>query len=88
MNPKTKMDHLREHLRSGRSITQLEALGVYGIFRLAARILDLKNKGWKIVTEMKRDPNGSQYACYKLAETVATKDGLSLPPRYRREVVR
>lgn len=65
---KSKMDHLKSHLTSGKTITQLEALGLYGLFRLAARIKELRNKGWNITTEMRDDPNGSKYAVYKLAE--------------------
>ena len=40
---KSKMQHLKSHLTSGKSITQLEALGLYGIFRLAARIKELRD---------------------------------------------
>lgn len=65
---KSKMDHLKDHLRSGKSITQLEALGLYGMFRLAARIKELRDKGWSITTDMREDPNGSSYACYTLED--------------------
>ena len=65
--PKTQLDHLRAHLKSGRSLSSLEALGLYGMFRLAARIKELRNKGWQIDTHMREDPNGKPYAVYKLA---------------------
>lgn len=65
-NPVTKIDKIKAHLLSGRSLTQLEALGLYGAFRLAARIHDLKAQGWKIVSTIKEDPNGNPYAEYKL----------------------
>ena len=61
---KHKIDHLKEHFQSGRSITQLEAIGLYSMFRLAARVLELKQKGWLITTNMKSDPKGTQYAEY------------------------
>lgn len=64
---KTQLDHLKSHLKSGRSITALEALGLYGMFRLAARIKELKDRDWQIDTTMKRDINGKQYGEYKLA---------------------
>ena len=35
-----------------RSITAMEALKLYGCFRLAARISDLRNKGHAIKTKM------------------------------------
>lgn len=65
---KTQLSHLRAHLKSGRSITPLEALGLYGVFRLAARIKELRDYGWDITTEIRKDPNGKVYATYQLAE--------------------
>jgi hypothetical protein len=62
-----QLDHLKKHLKNGLSITPLEALGLYGIFRLAARIKELRNKGWDINTDIRQDPNGKKYAAYKMA---------------------
>lgn len=62
----TGRDVVLQHLLSGRSITPLEALGDYGIFRLAARIFELKKKGHKINTTIKVSPTGKQYAEYSL----------------------
>lgn len=62
----TKIERIRQHFLSGRSLTQLEAIGLYGAFRLAARVHELKADGMKIVTKMKEDPNGSPYAEYSL----------------------
>lgn len=42
---------LLEHLRRFGSIEPLTALREYGIYRLGARISDLRNDGHKIVTE-------------------------------------
>ncbi len=64
----TKIALLKEHLRSGKTITQLEAIGLYSLFRLAARVHELKAKGWNIITTEKRDANGSVYAEYHLGE--------------------
>ena len=69
---KTKIDLLREHFRSGKSITQLEAIGLYSLFRLAARVHELKAAGWHIVTSIKRDANGSEYAEYKMVDAPIT----------------
>lgn len=74
----SKIDYLKAHLKSGKSITQLEAIGLYSMFRLAARVHELKQQGWNIVTTLKLDSNGSQYAEYKLA-----KPKTMLPKRYR-----
>jgi hypothetical protein len=75
---KTKIALLKEHLKSGKTITQLEAIGLYSLFRLAARVHELKAKGWNIITTEKRDANGSVYAEYSLGEP----HFFPLPSRY------
>lgn len=51
MNSQNKQ--IAEHLKSGKSITPLEALKKYGCFRLSGRIWDLKHKeGMKIKTDL------------------------------------
>jgi len=54
---------VREHLRSGAKINPLEALRSYGIMRLAAVILLLRNEGMDIKTTMVHD-NGKRWASY------------------------
>ena len=39
-------------LMNGRSLTTLEALNMFGCFRLAARIADLRDKGMDIHTDI------------------------------------
>lgn len=56
------------HLKRHDHITMLEALGVYRIFNLRGRISDLRKKGYKIHTEMKRDATGKTYAAYSLID--------------------
>ncbi len=63
----TKIDLIKRHLKSGRSLTQLESIGLYSAFRLAARVHELKARGWNIETHMKEDISGSTYAEYRLA---------------------
>lgn len=48
------------------TITPLEALGMFGIYRLAARIKELKEDGYNIVTHLKTDATGKRYAKYEL----------------------
>ena len=55
------------HLEKNKSITPLEAFGVYGIFRLAARIWELRQIGKRITTVYMKDDNGKPYARYVLA---------------------
>lgn len=42
---------LLEHLKKYGSIEPLQALREYGMYRLGARISDLKKDGWNIITE-------------------------------------
>lgn len=43
-----------EHLKTGRGLTQLEALNMYGVGRLASRIHDLKAAGYEITAQTVR----------------------------------
>ena len=54
------------HLKSGKSITPLEALNLYGCFRLSARIKDLKNEGHIINCELVEGENGKRFASYTM----------------------
>ena len=54
------------HLKSGKAITPLEALNLYGCFRLGARCWDLGQKGYNIVSKMVKLPNGKRVASYRL----------------------
>jgi len=62
-----------EHLKrfnpdTGRrhTLTPLEALGMFGIFRLAARVKELREDGYQIATHLKTDAMGKRYAKYEL----------------------
>lgn len=52
------------HLTRGKHITALEALGVYKVFRLASVINKLRGRGFPIVTTMRSDERGKEYASY------------------------
>lgn len=69
---KTQLENIREHLEAGRSITPLDALNLYGCFRLGARIADLKKQGMDIRTDIIHDDrNGKKYASYRLVREAA-----------------
>ena len=55
-------------LLNGYSITQLEALNQFGCFRLAARIADLRDEGFKIETKIVTLENGKRVAMYMSAD--------------------
>lgn len=53
------------HLMRDEPITPMDALKLYGCFRLAARINDLREMGYMVVTNIKKR-NGKRYAEYSL----------------------
>lgn len=64
----TQIEQIKNHLLAGNTLTPLEALGVFGCFRLAARIDELRNQGIDIDTHVKRDALGKKYASYSHSE--------------------
>ncbi len=58
------------HLKKGLSISPLEAQTVYGVFRLAASIFELRQAGYKIRSNIRQDEAGHKYARYALAGAV------------------
>lgn len=48
MTTEAQNSRVLRHLQTGRSLSPLIALERYGIMRLAARIYDLKRKGFRI----------------------------------------
>lgn len=59
---------LLAHLKTGASITGIEALKLYGCFRLPSRICDLKEMGYAIISEFVKLPNGKRVKRYRLAD--------------------
>ena len=68
----TQCERILRHLRDFGSITSLEAIGEYGILRLASRINDLRRQGHRIVsttgTGKNRYGETTHYSVYKLKE--------------------
>ncbi len=64
---KTQEQMILEHLRSGRSLSPIEAMREYKILRLAARIEALRKDGYPIRTMMESDRRtGKRWARYWL----------------------
>ena len=57
---------ISNHLHTIGSITPLEAQSNYNVWRLAAVINGLKNRGLNITKQMKKAPSGAKYAEYSL----------------------
>ena len=56
------------HLKTGQSLTPIHALEWYGIMRLAARNIELREAGYNIETQMRVSRDGKRYATYRLKE--------------------
>jgi len=66
-NKQSQNDMILKHLKAGKSISPLEAMGVFGVYRLAARIFELRESGVEITKVIKDDGRGRTYAEYSLA---------------------
>lgn len=55
------------HLKAGGTLTHLEAIDLFRCARLAARIDELREVGYRIDTEM-RSAGGKRYGVYRLAQ--------------------
>ena len=62
----TQMEIVKDHLSNFGSISPLEAQSNYNIWRLAAVVNRLKNRGLNIDRRMKTAPSGAKYAVYSL----------------------
>jgi hypothetical protein len=66
----TQVAQVRAHLEAGKSLTPARAMAVYGIFRLASCIEDLRRAGMKIDTIIKFDEMGKKYGEYRLHKPI------------------
>lgn len=66
--PKTlsQKSMILNHLTHKGTISGVEALSLYRIYRLAARVEELRRAGHTIETDMKTDLTGKRYARYRL----------------------
>ena len=62
----TQTEKIAIHLKAGHTIGAMQAIGSYRITRLAARIYELRQRGWEIATIWRHTDNGSRFAEYKL----------------------
>lgn len=61
----TQTDRILKALQSGQKLTPMAALKRFGCFRLAARVYELRRKGYDVVaTTVKR--SGKHHAAYSL----------------------
>lgn len=65
----TQTEQILRHLETEGSITPLEALDIYGCFRLAARIGEIKETH-EIISEPWKTPGGATVSRYRLASSI------------------
>lgn len=64
----TQREQILEYLEKRGSLTQLVAWSEMRVWRLAARIKELRERGHNIKTITRRDERGGRYAVYKLVQ--------------------
>lgn len=63
----TQVTQVLNHLKQGRSITQVDAIRLFNCYRLSAIIKRLRNQGYEIVTYNERNSSGTgTHARYEL----------------------
>lgn len=67
----TQEDIVLNHMRKYGSITSMTAFRLYDITRLSAKIYNLREDGYDILTMREVSPSGKHYGRYVLKEEVA-----------------
>jgi len=62
----SQCDMILNYLQAGNRITSLEALRLFGCFRLSSRIWDLKQRGIEIKKEWVKTKNGKKIMSFFL----------------------
>ena len=66
MTTDTQCRQIAAHLEGGNTITALEALNLFGCFRLASRIHDLRVQGYDIIVDRIKTGTGKTVAQYRM----------------------
>ena len=62
----TQLQQVLDHLKQGKTISQAEAIDLFGCYRLSAVILKLRDAGYDIVTHRERNSKRTgTYARYE-----------------------
>jgi hypothetical protein len=68
MEKRSQTDRIIEWLSDGKEITAVEALNLFGCFRLAARIADIRSRGYDVETTYRITKNGARIAVYRMPD--------------------
>lgn len=78
----TQCERIIRHLNDYGTITPLEAMGEYGIMRLASRITDLKKQGYDIRRTFGKGKNrygeATHFAVYQLITNQNKKESIQI----------
>lgn len=66
MKKKSQQENIKEYLLQGYPITPLDALSMFGCFRLSAIIFNLKKEGLQFNTRLIKNQYGNSFAEYSL----------------------
>jgi hypothetical protein len=66
MSERTQNQAILHYLKMGRKLTPMAALRLFGCFRLAARVWELRHQGHMIVADS-MTVRGKRFRCYWLA---------------------
>jgi hypothetical protein len=66
MSKKTKISNVLNHMKNHKSINPMQALNMYGLYRLSSTIHVLRNRGFEIETVIRTSQKGDTYAEYSL----------------------
>jgi hypothetical protein len=61
----TQTTKILSHMKRGRRISPLQALSMFGVFRLSSRIHQLRRDGWNVQSEMVEE-KGKRFKVYWL----------------------
>jgi hypothetical protein len=62
----TQVELIRDYLLTGQSLSPLEALEKFGVFRLAARCYDLAKRGYVVKCDLVDVGQGKHVGVYRL----------------------
>jgi len=62
----TRSNRLLEGFINGGEYTVAQAQKKFGLSRVSARVLDLRNAGYSIYTNVRHDKNGKRIATYRM----------------------
>lgn len=70
----TQEDRVLQYLREHDGMTTMNAVNVLKIMNPQQRILNLRERGYNIVTEWEVSPSGARYGIYRLKEDDDVKE--------------